>query len=162
MEVLYSTGMRVGALLGLRVRDIRRYTKDHDDHEIMRAKGRGGGHPRTFFMIPRTLAKLLAYIDKHGLKDNDLIFMMTVRCIEKFVKKAAVKILKKKGLRFHPHLFRHHFATHWYKRGILDDSLRRMMGHSSFHTTARWYIHTLVSTGLRRNDYKHPLDWIEA
>ena len=80
---------------------------------------------------------------------------------KKFVKAAAVKVLEKK---FHPHLFRHHFATHWYEKGISDDAIRRLMGHASFTTTSRVYIHMEEDTDLmlRKDVYNHPLKWIKA
>ena len=136
MEILYSTGMRVGALLGLRVKDVVQNSANHDEHVIRRAKGRNGGKPRRVFMLPRTLSKLMAFINKWGLSSDDLIFMTTASCIQKFVKATAVKVLGEVvGKRFHPHLFRHHFATHWYNKALSDDMLRDLMGHASFKTT---------------------------
>ena len=38
MDILYSTGMRVGALLGLRVKDIAQNSANYDEHVIRRAK----------------------------------------------------------------------------------------------------------------------------
>lgn len=136
MEILYSTGMRVGALLGLRVEDVVQNSANHDEHVIHRSKGRNGGKSRRFFMLPRTLSKLMAFISKWGLSSDDLIFTMTASCIQKFVKAAVVEVLGEQvGKKFHPHLFRHHFATHWYGKALSNDMLRQLMGHASFKTT---------------------------
>ena len=153
--------MRVGALLGLLVKDIADESANHDEHVIRRAKGRNGGKPRRVFMFPRTLSKLMAYINKCGLKSDDLIFTMTASNIRKFVKTAAIKVLgKEKGQKFHPHLFRHHFATHWYEKALSEDMLRQLMGHASFKTTRHVYIHVRGGDQIRRRTYGHPLDWI--
>lgn len=79
-------------------------------------------------------------------KNNKKQMPISTKTIRVLVKKAAIEAFKNagkrlKGERFHPHLFRHHFATHWYQKGLEDDTLRRMMGHERFKTTMRVYIH---------------------
>ena len=53
-------------LLGLRVKDVVQNSANHDEHVIRRIKGRNGGKPRRVFMLPRTLSKLMAFINKWG------------------------------------------------------------------------------------------------
>ncbi len=62
------------------------------------------------------------------------------------------------GERFHPHIFRHHFATHWYDKGLREQRLSELMGHVKWKTTKGTYIH---SNKIRRVLYEHPMDYID-
>ena len=143
MKISYSSGMRVSECASLRVRNIIFKTKIHSDHTIDRSKGKNGGViGRPFLLEPEILEEVKDYCKSKGMIDDDCNILVdhetrlfpsswekkkgdpvSIRNIHKIVKAAAENSLDK-GLipnlekSFRPHSFRHHFATHWYDKGL--------------------------------------------
>lgn len=129
MEILYASGMRVTACVSLRFENFKFDCPDCDMNKIEKSKGRHGGHERTFFILPLTLAKVKKF--GAGRPTKELLFDISTRQVQRNIKEAAIKVLGfEKGSKFHPHSFRHHFATHWYDNGLAKDTLRDLMGHA--------------------------------
>jgi site-specific recombinase XerD len=137
LDVKYSCGLRLRELLGLQVGDI-------DSGRMALHIRRGKGQKERFVPIsPRLLEVLRAYWREYrpttylfpGLRPGTRLYGGTV---QRLCKRAA----KRAGLtkRVHPHTLRHSFATHLLEAGVDLLSVQKLLGHSSFQTTAV-YLH---------------------
>jgi len=162
LEVLYSSGIRVGELTGLRHRDL--------DMEggVIRVLGKGG-KTRIAFLGSGARSALKAYLeargkggaekelagaDSHvfiaGLKSAKVI---SARTVQRLVRKYALSSSINKTPT--PHTLRHSFATHLLDSGVDLRSIQEMLGHSKLSTTQRY-----TSVGLegimKVYDRSHP------
>jgi integrase/recombinase XerD len=137
LEVKYSCGLRLRELLGLQVGDI-------DGGRMALHIRRGKGQKERFVPLsPRVLEVLRAYWREYrpttdlfpGSKPGTRLYGGTV---QRLCKRAA----RRAGLtkRVHPHTLRHSFATHLLEAGVDLLSVQKLLGHSSFQTTAV-YLH---------------------
>jgi len=143
LEVLYSSGIRVGELTGLRYRDL--------DMEggVIRVLGKGG-KTRLAFLGSRAQAALKAYLEvrkgatKGGVDSNSSLFVaaqgsekgISPRTVQRIVQKYALSSGINKTPT--PHTLRHSFATHLLDAGIDLRSIQEMLGHSKLSTTQRY------------------------
>jgi site-specific recombinase XerD len=157
LEVLYSTGMRLGELVGAREGDIDVLSG------VIKARGKGRkerlcplGGPAS-----RALRKALELRDSYlsvlgrqakskGLFVNRNGGPLTARSVERMMK----KYLKAAGIRedFSPHVLRHSFATHMLDNGADLRSVQELLGHASLSTTQ---IYTHVSVERLKEVYEH-------
>jgi site-specific recombinase XerD len=137
LDVKYSGGLRLRELLGLEVGDV-------DGGRMALHVRRGKGQKERFVPIsPRLLEVLRAYWRAYrpttylfpGVRPDTRLYGGTV---QRLCKRAA----KRAGLtkRVHPHTLRHSFATHLLEAGVDLLSVQKLLGHSSFQTTAV-YLH---------------------
>lgn len=137
LETLYSCGLRISELLGLRISSL--YL--HED--FIRVIGKG--NKERLIPIGATAAK---YIDDYLVRrkqllirpgNEDLLFVnKNGNMIDKLSFSMGMKVLvKKAGItkRVTPHTFRHSFATHMLQAGADLISIRDMLGHVSITTT---------------------------
>jgi integrase/recombinase XerD len=161
LEVLYSTGLRVSELTGLRVNDL--------DTKVGCVRCIGKGDKERVVPVGR---KALGIVEKY-LRDGrpELIrgtrsgtvspFLFVNRRGAKISRVGVWKILsnygKLAGLRvpLTPHMLRHSFATHLLERGADLRSVQLMLGHSDISTTQ---IYTHVVEERLKQVYKahHP------
>ncbi len=143
LETLYSSGLRVSELLGLRVRDI------SFESEVVKALGKGAKE-RLVPISQTALASLKDYIDSsrtHFNKNSDsqeylflnhrglaLSRMGIWKIVDKYAKMSGISI------QVHPHLLRHSFATHLIEGGADLRAVQEMLGHSDI-TTTQIYTH---------------------
>ena len=138
VEVLYSSGLRVSELTGLKITGIFK--------EIGFLKIIGKGNKERLVPIgDEALKYMLIYIDevrvhakiKRG--SEDIVFLnnrgtglsriMIFLMIKKIVKETEIKI------NVSPHTFRHSFATHLIEGGADLRAVQEMLGHESITTT---------------------------
>jgi len=143
LEVLYSSGIRVGELTGLRHRDL-----DMEDG-VVRVLGKGG-KTRLAFLGAKATSALSAYLEarKGGGKggvDFDLPLFVALQGSEKGISPRTVqRIVRKYALSSGinktptPHTLRHSFATHLLDAGTDLRSIQEMLGHSKLSTTQRY------------------------
>lgn len=135
--LLYSTGIRIGELLGIE------YTRDIDiANGVIYVMGKGS-KPRPVTMKPKLLEVIQAYISKYKpvkwLFENDQTHKQySETSINLFLKANA----RKAGItkRVHAHLLRHCYASH----SIIISGLymvQEILGHSDPKITASIYIH---------------------
>lgn len=129
VRLLLFTGCRVGEIANLHVEDIdfsRRIIKivDHGHYEIKR--------PRLIPVDEQTLAMLKEYL---GSKKHGRIFDLSVRAIQKMIKKRALKAGLSYAYQITPHKLRHTMAIYWITKGGDLRTLQRILGHSSIRTT---------------------------
>lgn len=138
IEVLYSCGLRVSELCGLRMSDL------YLDEQFIRVTGKGDKQ-RLVPISSRAIAELEAYfcdrnhIDiKPGFEDYVFISERRKKALSRimvfhFIKElvAAAGINKSVS----PHTFRHSFATHLLEGGANLRVIQAMLGHESIATT---------------------------
>ena len=151
LELLYSTGIRVGELVNIKIKDI--------DFSEKRIKILGKGNKERYVLFGDKCLHLLNRYLKESrvelLKNScDYLFLnqrgtpISVRTTEQMVD----NVVKKSSIKFNvsPHTLRHTFATHMLDNGADLNSVGELLGHSSLNTTA---IYTHVSNERLRNVY---------
>jgi len=154
VELLYSTGMRVGELLRLRLSDL------NLEQRLIRVKGKGGKERLVPFGEKAFLAlsEYLNIREAFGPKE-DFVFLnrfgkrLSQRWVQKSLKAYALKggIFKPVT----PHLLRHTFATHLLDRGADLRAIQELLGHSRLSTTQR-YTHVTPTRLMEVYDHAHP------
>ena len=159
LEVLYSSGIRVGELVGLNMRDV------DLNQGIIKVVGKGNKE-RVAILGENAKEALKSYIDersKRGLQPSasslQPIFLGTrgeriyPRAVQRLVRDAAQKgdILKNPT----PHSLRHSFATHLLDAGVDLRVIQEMLGHASLSTTQK-YTKVSVQRLMEVYDKAHP------
>jgi len=161
LEVLYSTGMRIGELTGL--------TEDRIDmlSGIVSVLGKGKKERLCPLGRPaeRALQNALAWRERVwqslGIKGDAkrVIFLnkhggpLTARSMERMMKRYTGYCGLKPSIS--PHALRHSFATHLLDNGADLRSVQELLGHSSLSTT-QIYTHVSVEKLKRVYEEAHP------
>ncbi|BCY29665.1 site-specific tyrosine recombinase XerD [Flavobacterium okayamense] len=143
LETLYSCGLRVSELIGLKLSDL--------FFEEGFVKVTGKGNKQRFVPIGKLTEKYINfYLEgyRNHLKavkgHEDILFLnrrgkqLTRAMVFTIIKDLTVKIGLKKTIS--PHTFRHSFATHLLENGADLRSIQLMLGHESI-TTTEVYMH---------------------
>jgi integrase/recombinase XerC len=153
LELLYSSGLRVGELVGLNLNQL------DLDLGIVKVMGKG----RKERIVPvgtKAVEALKAYLKERDiLKGEEPLFVspsggrLTTRSVGRLIKKYT----KNSGIfrKVSPHSLRHTFATHLLDAGADIREIQEMLGHSSLSTTQR-YIHLSIGKLMEVYDRAHP------
>lgn len=149
LETLYSCGLRVSELVGLKLSDL------HFNEEYIKVTGKGNKERLVpiskraiteigYYLvdrnhqIPDSGSKDILFLNRSGKKlSRIMIFTITKRLAEKAGITKSIS----------PHTFRHSFATHLVEGGADLRAVQEMLGHESILTT-EIYTH-LDTTYLR-------------
>lgn len=137
IDLLYSTGMRIGELVRLNIDDI-----DFEERECI-VFGKGDKERRVYFDA-KTKIHLMGYINSRS-DDNPALFV-TLNAPCDRLKISGVEIrLRRLGQeiginRVHPHKFRRTMATRAIDKGMPVEQVQKLLGHSQIDTTMRYAI----------------------
>ena len=137
IDLLYSTGMRVGELVNLDIADI-----NFDERECV-VYGKGEKERRVYFDAKAKL-HLQNYINSRT-DDNPALFV-TLDAPHDRLKISGVEIrLRELGRRLninniHPHKFRRTMATRAIDKGMPIEQVQKILGHSQIDTTMHYAI----------------------
>lgn len=135
IDILSSTGMRVGELVGLNQADI-----DFENRECI-VFGKGGKERKVYFDA-RTKIHLKRYLDERT-DENPALFVSLLAPHER-LKISGVEIrLRELGMRLnipkvHPHKFRRTLATVAIDKGMPVEQVQKLLGHSKIDTTMQY------------------------
>jgi integrase/recombinase XerC len=157
VELLYGSGIRIGELTALDVRDLELRARE------VRVMGKGG--KERIVPIPAAAREALAEwleVRRHaGVLSEPLFISLRVRREEKprrLAAREARRILQERGIganldpHVHPHRLRHSYATHLLDMGADLREIQELLGHASLSTTQKY---TAVSIEHLRDAYDH-------
>lgn len=150
LELLYGSGLRVGAAVNLKINKI------HFEQNIIQVKKGKGSKDRYVIVSKRFIKHAKSYIDKR--KDsNPYLFdarngHITIRTAQEIVKQAAKKAEINKNV--YPHALRASFATELFHNGVDSILIQKLMGHSDIKTT-KGYLGNVTQDIVK---VKSPLD----
>jgi integrase/recombinase XerD len=147
LEILFSTGIRIGELVSLNIEDIRMY-----DHSIL-IFGKGRKERILFISSDEVLGFLKDYLNlrKEIVSNTRALFLnknknrLSIFSVENIFKKYCEKARIKKH--YTPHCLRHTMATMLISNGADIRVVQEILGHASIITTQ---IYTEVSAKLKR------------
>ncbi len=153
-DLLYGTGLRVGELVQLCVRDL-----DPDRREV---RVRGKGQKERVVPVPGQVAtSVQEYLDRRrrpGLLAEPLFLNARGgRLTDRGVRKRLRQRLLEVGIErtASPHALRHSFATHLLDADVDLRSIQELLGHSRLSTTQR-YTHVSAERLARVYRQAHP------
>ena len=158
LELLYSSGLRVGELVGLDTAHLR---LDLDLVRVVHAKG---GRERIVPVGSKAVQALEKWLELRGglLKEGQeqsalFLNLRGKRLTARSVQRMLAERLKSMdlGRSFGPHTLRHAMATHLLEGGSDLRSVQEMLGHKSLGTTQK-YTHLTVDHLLKVYDKAHP------
>ncbi|MBU4690930.1 site-specific tyrosine recombinase/integron integrase [Mycoplasma zalophi] len=135
IDILASTGMRVGELVKLNIEDV-----DFNERECL-VLGKGNKE-RIVYFDARTKIHLKNYLNSRNDNNNALFISlkypynrMSINGIECRLKKIGEKLNIK---RVHPHKFRRTLATMAIDKGMPIEQVQRLLGHEKVDTTLKY------------------------
>lgn len=141
IDLLYSTGIRVGELVNLNIKDI-----DFEARECV-VFGKGGKERRVYFDAKAKL-HLQKYIN--GRTDENEALFVSLDAPHDRLKISGVEIrMRSLGRsvnlnKIHPHKFRRTMATRAIDKGMPIEQVQKILGHSQIDTTMQY---ALVNQG---------------
>lgn len=135
IDLLFSTGMRVGELVNLDINDI-----NFEERECV-VYGKGDKERKVYFDA-RTKLHLQQYIDSR--QDKNQALFVTLNNPYERLRISGVEIrLRKLGRklnldRIHPHKFRRTMATRAIDKGMPIEQVQKLLGHQQIDTTMQY------------------------
>ncbi|MEW6375701.1 MAG: tyrosine recombinase XerC [Thermodesulfobacteriota bacterium] len=153
LELLYSSGLRVGELVSLNLNQL--------DLDLGIVKVMGKGKKERIVPVGMKAGEALkAYLEeREEINGEGPLFVnprggrLTARSVGRLIKKYT----KRSGIfrKISPHSLRHTFATHLLDAGADIREIQEMLGHASLSTTQR-YIHLSMGKLMEVYDKAHP------
>lgn len=136
IDLLYSTGIRVGELVNLNISDV-----NFEARECV-VLGKGGKERKVYFDAKAKL-HLQNYLNSRN-DDNPALFV-TMDVPHDRLKISGVEIRirnlgRKVNLKIHPHKFRRTMATRAIDKGMPIEQVQKILGHSQIDTTMQYAI----------------------
>ncbi|MDD5019190.1 MAG: tyrosine recombinase XerC [Candidatus Omnitrophica bacterium] len=151
LETLYSTGMRISELVGLK----------EDDVDFIGGTVKVYGKGKKERLLPigdRALKAIRNYLKKRHTASRFIFLNKNKKALgARGFRKVLNKYVLKASLKEHisPHTLRHSFATHLLNRGADLRSVQELLGHANLSTTQ---IYTHLTTEKLKSVYEkaHP------
>lgn len=151
IDFLYSTGIRVGELVRINIKDV-----DFENKECI-VLGKGNKQRKVYFDA-KTKIHLKQYLDTRK-DDGEALFVslfkpnnrLKISGVEIFLRKLG----KKLNVKVHPHKFRRTLATKAIDKGMPIEQVQHMLGHAKIDTTLEY---ALVDDTNVKNSHKKYLD----
>lgn len=137
IDLLYSTGIRIGELVRLNIDDI-----DFEERECI-VFGKGDKERRVYFDA-KTKIHLMGYINSRS--DTNPALFVTLDAPYDRLQISGVEIRlrhlgRELGInKIHPHKFRRTMATRAIDKGMSIEQVQKLLGHSQIDTTMRYAI----------------------
>ena len=157
LEMLYATGMRIGELVNVKIKDIDR------DNNIIKVLGKGNKERYVFYgsyasdILDIYLSDGRFKLLRGKLSDYLFINRNGKVISTRYVRKMIDDLVRKCEINYHvsPHTLRHTFATDMLNAGADLMSVKELLGHSTIDTTS---IYTHVSNEQIKKIYNlaHP------
>ena len=155
LELLYSSGLRVGELAGLNVEDI------NVREALVKARGKGKKE-RIVPIGSKALDAIKTYlVERILLKSKEkAVFLnrLGTRLTDRGVRRIVVKYARAIAITgsIGPHTLRHSFASHLLQGGADLRVIQELLGHVSLSTTQK-YTHLDVAHLMDIYDKAHPM-----
>lgn len=157
LELLYSSGIRVGELTGLNLQDM------DLENGLIRVRGKGKKERIVPFGSPAgtSLREYLSGRRKDGAARDKEAPLFLNRFGTRLSPRSVARLLDKKvagkGIpgKIGPHSLRHSFATHLMDAGADLRTIQELLGHKSLSTTQK-YTSTTVMRLMEVYDKAHP------
>ncbi|TXK71789.1 tyrosine-type recombinase/integrase [Paenibacillus sp. N3.4] len=147
---LVLLGLRVSELISIERRNF--HTDPAEASMWLTVKGKGGKEREV--KIPQTLWSLyneyFVYLSEKSTFSNQKVFPMSVRLVEKIIKRAREH--SNIGKKVTPHWLRHTNATLALLRGATLQQVQESLGHTHINTTQR-YLHTVQQLSKAAPDF---------
>lgn len=135
IDLLSSTGMRVGELVGLNKEDV----NFHERECVVFGKG---SSERVVYFDARTKIHLINYLDSR-VDDNPALFVSLVSPYSRLLIGGVERRLKDIGVKanlqkIHPHKFRRTLATRAIDKGMPIEQVQHLLGHVKIDTTMHY------------------------
>ena len=152
IDLLASTGMRVGELVKLNKYDI-----DFNNKECI-VFGKGDKERRVYFDSV-TKIHLIRYLNSRT-DENEALFVSKLRPYKRLEISGIEIMLRKLGrklgiTRIHPHKFRRTLATNAIDKGMPVEQVQKLLGHTKIDTTMQY---AMVDQNNVKNSYMKYLD----
>jgi len=153
LELLYSSGLRVGELVGL--------NSNRLDLELGIVKVMGKGRKERIVPVgSKAVEAVKIYMRAWGILEGERPLFVNSkgeRLTDRSVGRLMKKYAKHSGIfrKVSPHSLRHTFATHLLDAGADIREIQEMLGHASLSTTQR-YTHLTMGHLMEVYDKAHP------
>lgn len=155
LELLYSSGLRVSEIAGLKVDDV------NMKEGLVKVRGKGKKE-RILPVGTKAVDAIKSYmVERILLKKKDKSLFLNrrdTRLSERGIRRIVVKYARMIGINgpIGPHTLRHTFATHLLQGGADLRVIQELLGHSSLSTTQK-YTHIDITHLMDVYDKTHPL-----
>ena len=157
--LLFGTGVRLGEAYSLKVQDIH--------PETIKVKGKGQ-KVREIYLPPETYEAIRGYEEERvpPATREDQQYLWTTKAGKRmsypYFRKLCAEISLSAGIKFHPHMARHTYATELLKAGVSVMYVSQLLGHENLATTAL-YLHPSQEDAINKvksikffeKDHKH-------
>ncbi len=145
LELMFTTGIRVGELCSILTTDINFHAG------TIRIKGKGD-RERQVFITDQVIDELIKfYLMKRGELNPDSLNLLVTKkgtpANTGYIRRHLHRLAKTVGIKNNttPHVLRHTAATHYLEAGVDIRYVQKLLGHSSISTTER-YTHVANSS----------------
>ena len=135
--LLFGTGVRLGEACDLKIQDIR--------PDTIRVTGKGQ-KVREVYLPPETRRAIQSYLSVRVQPTDreDLPYLFTTNAARKmsyaFFRKICADVAFAAGVKFHPHMARHTYATDLLRAGVSVVYVSQLLGHEDLESTSI-YLH---------------------